>query len=254
MPGDFANQVVVITGASAGIGAVLAQEVGRRGGSGVLVARRADRLAEVAARVAGATEVVAADVTRREEVQRVLRAALARFGRVDVWVNNAGRGITRGLEQLTDEDVDAMMRDNLKSALYGMQAVLPHFKERKQGVLVNVSSMLSRTPLVPIRSAYSASKAALNALTETLRFELARDYPGITVALVLPGPVATDFGTNALGGGPDSRALPGAQSVEEVARVMADGILARRADIYTRPEGLEQVLGYLRGLAGASRG
>jgi NAD(P)-dependent dehydrogenase (short-subunit alcohol dehydrogenase family) len=250
MPGDFANQVVVITGASAGIGAVLAQEVGRRGGSGVLVARRADRLAEVAARVAGATEVVAADVTRREEVQRVLRAALARFGRVDVWVNNAGRGITRGLEQLTDEDVDAMMRDNLKSALYGMQAVLPHFKERKQGVLVNVSSMLSRTPLVPIRAAYSASKAALNSLTETLRFELARDCPGITVSLVLPGVVATDFGTNALGGGPDSRALPGAQSVEEVARVIADGILARRVDIYTRPEGLEQVLGHLRGLAG----
>jgi short-subunit dehydrogenase len=254
MTGAFSKQVVVITGASAGIGAVFAEEVGRRGGSVVLVARRADRLAEVAARVGGAAEVVAADVTRREDVQRVLRAALARFGRVDVWVNNAGRGITRGFEQLTDEDVDAMMRDNLKSALYGMQTVLPHFKERKQGVLVNVSSMLSRTPAVTLRSAYSASKAALNSLTETLRFELARDYPGIAVLLVLPGPVATDFGTNALGGGMDSRTLPGVQSAEEVARVMAEGILARRPDIYTRPEGLEQVLGHLRGLAGVKAG
>jgi NAD(P)-dependent dehydrogenase (short-subunit alcohol dehydrogenase family) len=131
-----------------------------------------------------------------------------------------------------------------------MQAVLPHFKARGQGVLVNVSSMLSRAPLATPRSAYSAAKAALNSLTESLRLELAHEFPGIHVALVLPGVVATEFGVNALGGGVDSRALPGGQTAEEVARVMADGIQARRADIYTRPEGLESVLGYLRGLAG----
>jgi NAD(P)-dependent dehydrogenase (short-subunit alcohol dehydrogenase family) len=111
--------------------------------------------------------------------------------------------------------------------------------------------MLSRAPLAPFRSAYSAAKAALNSLTESLRLELAPRHPGIHVGLVLPGIVATGFGSNALGGGPDSRGLPGAQTVDEVARVVADGIAARRADIYTRPEGVEPVLDYLRRLAGA---
>jgi NAD(P)-dependent dehydrogenase (short-subunit alcohol dehydrogenase family) len=245
--GDYAGQVVVITGASAGIGAALAEELARRGARLALVARRREALEAVARATGG--EPVVADVTRREDVQRALQAALARFGRVDAWVNNAGRGLTRPLEALSDEDVDTMMRDNVKSALHGMQAVLPHFKQRGDGLIVNVSSMLSRVPWATARSAYSAAKAALDSLTETLRLELAREYPGIRVVLVLPGVVATDFGLNALGGGPDSRTLPGAQPVEEVARLMADGMRAGRGDIYTRPDGLERVLEHLRGLA-----
>jgi NAD(P)-dependent dehydrogenase (short-subunit alcohol dehydrogenase family) len=193
-------------------------------------------------------------MTRRSEVERLRDVALARFGRIDAWVNNAGRGISRPIDQLTDDDVDAMMRDNVKSALYGMQAVLPHFREAKRGVIANVSSMLSRVPFATIRSAYSASKAALDSLTETLRLELAKDCPDIRVVLVLPGVVATDFGTNALGGGPDSRTLPGAQPVEEVARIIADGLWAGPVDVYTRPEGLDRVIGHLRGLAGVASG
>jgi len=246
--------VVVVTGASSGIGAALARELAGREAALVLTARREDLLRELAVTLGGPVEVVAGDCTRRPEVERVLERALARFGRVDVWVNNAGRGITRpSFEALTEQDLEVMMRDNTCSALHGMQVVLPHFKARKQGVLVNVSSMLSRVPVAPFRAAYSASKAALSSLTESLRIELANGFPAIRVMLVLPSVVATDFGKNAVGGGPDSRTLPGAQSVDEVARVIADGLFAGPLDLYTRPEGLEMVLAHLRGLAGRAR-
>jgi NAD(P)-dependent dehydrogenase (short-subunit alcohol dehydrogenase family) len=116
-------------------------------------------------------------------VQRILDAALARFGHVDAWVNNAGRGITRPVSALSDADFDEMMLVNAKSALYGMQAVLPHFQARGRGHIVNVSSMLGRVPFVPTRSAYSASKHALNALTANLRMELRGRWPGIHVSI-----------------------------------------------------------------------
>jgi len=166
-------------------------------------------------------------------------------------VNNAGRGITRpSIESLSDADIEVMIRDNTLSVLYGMQAILPHYKARGSGVVANVSSMLSRMPAAVVRSAYSASKAAMNSLTETLRFELARDYPGIRVVLMIPGIVATEFGKNAIGGGADSRSLPGGQTVEEVARKLADGLFEGPLDLYTRPEGFETVMKHLHGLAG----
>jgi NADP-dependent 3-hydroxy acid dehydrogenase YdfG len=247
---DWKTQVVVITGASAGLGAALAREVGRRGGSLVIAARRADKLAEVAAQTGAECAVVTADVTRRHDVQAILKAALDRFGGVTVWVNNAGRGITRSVEQLTDDDVDTMIRDNVKSALYGMQAVLPHFKQRGRGHLVNVSTMLARVPFASFRSAYNAAKHALNSLTENVRMDLARDFPDIRVTCVMPGVVATDFGLNALHGGADSRSLPGVQTAEQVAAIIADAIeRGRGGDVYTRLEALERVLQYLSDLA-----
>jgi len=161
-----------------------------------------------------------------------------------VWVNNAGQGITRLVSELTDDDFDEMMLVNVKSALYGMQAVLPHFRERGRGHIINVSSLLGRVPFTPIRSAYSAAKHALNALTANLRMELRTQHPGIIVSSVHPGVVATDFGRKARYGGPDSRQFPGAQTVEEVAKVIADLIENPRADVYTRPGAQQLVVGY----------
>jgi NADP-dependent 3-hydroxy acid dehydrogenase YdfG len=120
--------VVVITGASAGIGAGLARQLAGRHASLVLTARREERLRELAVTLGGPVEVVRGDVTRRADVERVLERAVARFGQVDVWVNNAGRGITRpSVEALTEQDLDVMVRDNTRSALHGM-VVLPHFR------------------------------------------------------------------------------------------------------------------------------
>jgi NADP-dependent 3-hydroxy acid dehydrogenase YdfG len=238
------DRVVVITGASAGIGAALAEIVGAQGGRPVLIARREKELGEVAARAGKEALAVVADVTKRADVQRALDAALARFGQIDAWVNNAGRGISRPVSELGDDDLDEMILVNVKSALYGMQAVLPHFRARGRGHIINVSSMLGRVPFAPIRSAYAASKHALNALTANLRMELRAAHPGITVSSVHPGVVATEFGLNARHGGPDSRALPGAQSAAEVAAVIADVIVHPRADAYTRPGARELVAAY----------
>jgi short-subunit dehydrogenase len=236
--------VIVITGASAGIGAALAEAVAARGARPILVARRADRLAEVAARCAGAPMTIVADMTRREEVRRVIDAAIEGYGHIDVWVNNVGQGITRPTSELTDEDVDDMMRVNVKSALYGMQETLPHFKARGRGHVINVSSMLGRVPSATFRSAYCAAKHFLNSLTATFRAEVQTTHPEIQVSLVSPGIVRTEFGLHARHGGPDSRQLPQSQSAEEVAAVIAGVIESRRPDVYTRPGAAEWVADY----------
>ena len=214
------DQVIVVTGASAGIGAAFARLAGAQGARLVLAARRRSELERVAGDSGRLALAVVTDVTVRAEVQALAARAIEHFGRVDVWVNNAGRGISRPASQLDDEDIDVMIRDNVKSALYGIQAILPHFQSRGSGQIVNVSSMLGRVPYVPLRSAYCAAKHALNALTAALRVELRASHPGIVVTTVLPGVVDTDFGSNALHGGPASRTMPGAQSAQEVAQVL----------------------------------
>jgi short-subunit dehydrogenase len=164
----------------------------------------------------------------------VVDTAIARCGRIDVWINNVGQGITRMPSQLTDEDIDEVMRVNVKSAIYGMQEVLPHFKERKTGHVINVSSMLGRIPSALIRSAYSGAKHFLNAITANFRTEVHQTHAGIEFSIVSPGVVRTDFGKNAIHGGPDSRTLPDSQGAEEVAEVIASVVESRQPDVYTR--------------------
>lgn len=226
------EKVVVITGASGGIGEAAAVEIAGRGASVVLVARREGALRAVAAKC-GSAHVIVADVTRREEVRRVVDESIAKFGRIDVWVNNVGQGISRVPSELTDDDIDEAIRLNVKTALYGMQEVLPHFKARGDGQVINISSMLGRIPFAIIRSAYNGAKHFLNALTANFRTEVQATHPGIQFTIVSPGVVRTDFGINARHGGPDSRTLPNSQSAEEVAVVIADAIESRAGDAYT---------------------
>jgi len=238
------DKVVVITGASAGIGAALGELLAGRGMNVVLVARRKAELEAVAARCNGRALVVVADAGVRADVQRVVETTLAKFNRIDVWVNNAGVGITRMPSELTDEDVDEIMRVNVKSALYGMQEVLPHFKVRGAGHVINISSLLGRVPFATFRSAYCGAKHFLNALTTTFRAEVQQTHPGIHVSLVSPGIVRTEFGVNAMHGGPDSRTLPESQSAEEVAEVIAAVIESPRPDVYTRTGARDRIAGY----------
>ena len=241
----MSDQVVVITGASSGIGAAVAERLSRDGMAVALVARRAEALADVAARCGAQALAIAADMTVRAEAERAAADAIARFGHINVWINNVGRGISRPATTLTDDDIDEMIRVNVKSALYGMQAALPHFTARGRGHLINVSSVLGRMPMAHFRSAYNGAKHFLNALTANVREELAASHPGIAVSLVSPGVVRTEFGVNAVHGGPDSRTLPNSQSAEEVAEVIAGVITSRAPDVYTRAGVKHMVLGYL---------
>ena len=246
---------IVITGASSGIGAALAERLGRAGHRLALAARREDELQKVAQRIGGEMIVMATDVTRRGDVERLRDRAIAAFGYVDVWVNNAGRGITRPVLDLTDSDFDTIMAVNVKSALYGMQAIVPHFMSRERGHLINVSSFLSRVPIATYRSAYNAAKAALNALTANLRVDLAAKHPGIHVSLVMPGLVITDFASNAVGGSPT---LPPAvvaegQTAEQVAEAIAGVIDTPVAELYTNPKHRDVALRYYQDVGAFER-
>jgi NAD(P)-dependent dehydrogenase (short-subunit alcohol dehydrogenase family) len=252
---DLHGKVIVITGASGGIGAAIAERVTRDGATAVIVARRAKALDDVAARCAAAAGSsggraipIVADVTGRDGVRRVVARALELAGRIDVWINNVGQGIHRLPSELSDADIDEMMRINVKSALYGMQEALPTFRRQRAGQVINVSSNLGRTPTVLHRAAYSAAKHFLSALTQNVRMELAESMPYVTVSLVSPGVVYTDFGKNASHGGPDSREIGGGQEPAEVADVVARVIRERRTDVYTRPGAQRAIAEYYAGL------
>ncbi len=241
-------KVVVITGASGGIGAALAKQLAARGDKVVLAARRAAELGQVAGQCGVDALAVVTDVTRRSDVEHLRDEALRAFGHVDVWVNNAGRGIGRPVLELTDEDFDQMMAVNAKAALYGMQAIVPHFKERRAGHVINISSALGRVPFASYRSAYSAAKAALGSLTANLRMDLRAEYPAIHVSLVMPPMVSSDFAKNALYGTPmppgGFRSGSGRQTPEETAAAIVELIDHPRAEIYTDPQQAEMVARY----------
>lgn len=240
----MSERVIVITGASSGIGEASAVLLASRGDTVVIVARRAEPLQMVADRCNGRAHAIAADMSQRTEVRRVVGESIEVHGRIDVWINNVGQGITRPPSRLTDEDIDAVMQVNVKSALYGMQEPLPHFKERGEGHFINISSMLGRIPYAMPRSAYCGAKHFLNALTATFREEVQATHPRIQVSLVSPGVVWTNFGLNALHGGPDSRQFPDGQTSEDVADVIAGVVNSREPDVYTRAGLRDRVVGY----------
>ena len=245
------NKTTVITGASSGIGEGIARRLGAAGHRLVLAARRPAELERVAAEATRAGSpgvlVVPTDVTRRDEVEALSERAIAAFGAYDVWINNAGRGITRSVLDLSDDDFDEIMAVNVKSALYGMQIAARHFIARGHGQIINVSSFLGRVPLALHRSAYNAAKAALNSLTANVRTELANRSPDIHVTLVMPGMVNTDFARNAMNAPPGTGGYSGphVQTTEQVADMVLDAIEHPIAELYTNPASRAMAQKYL---------
>jgi short-subunit dehydrogenase len=210
---DITDRVVVITGASSGIGEATTRLAHSRGAHVVLAARRQDRLAGLESELEGSLAVTA-DVTRGEDRRRIVDAALGRFGRVDVLVNNAGRGLHLPLADVDPADYAAILDLNVGSALAMMQAVLPPMRERGEGAIVNISSGTSRRA-IPGLGAYAATKAALNMLSSVARIEFGE--AGIVVSTVLPAYTESEFHDALQAGAARFRGPGGGDTAEHVA-------------------------------------
>jgi NAD(P)-dependent dehydrogenase (short-subunit alcohol dehydrogenase family) len=185
----------LITGCSTGLGRALAEVVLERGDNAVVTARDAERVQDLATAHPGRATAVALDVTDHAQVAQVVREAEARFGGVDVLVNNAGYGYRAAVEEGDDADVQLLFATNVFGPVAAIKAVLPGMRARRRGAIVNVSSIGARI-MPPGSGYYAASKAALEGLTGSLRSELAP--LGITAMAVEPGGFRTDFAGRSL--------------------------------------------------------
>jgi len=192
---EMDGKVVVVTGASMGIGEAIAKVFADEGARVVLLSRDASR-AEAARHRVGHTDrtlAMACDVRNREEIDRALALTLHHFDRVDVWVNNAGVGIRDSVADMTPEAYRELFETNFFATIACLQAVAPAMREAGGGSIVNISSVAGHIP-VPFMAIYSASKFAVNAIGKGARLELKRD--NINVLTVCPGYVSTDFGAH----------------------------------------------------------
>ena len=193
MSNNIEGKVVVITGASSGLGEATARMLCAQGATVVLGARRIDRivaLADELVRGGGQALALQTDVTRSADVQRLVDCAVEKYGRIDVMINNAGLMPSSPLERLKIDDWDRMIDVNIKGVLYGIAAALPHMQARKSGHIVNVSSVAGHKVRAGT-AVYSATKHAVRVLTEGLRQEV-KAY-NIRTTLVSPGAVATEL-------------------------------------------------------------
>jgi NADP-dependent 3-hydroxy acid dehydrogenase YdfG len=193
MSTNIEGKVVVITGASSGLGEAAARTLSTLGASVVLGARREDRLQALVTELTGRggrALALATDVTRYGEVTRLVDTAVTTFGRIDVILNNAGLMPHSPLERLKIDDWDQMIDVNIKGVLYGIAAVLPYMKERKSGHIINVSSVAGHK-VRPSSTVYSATKHAVRVISEGLRQEV-KPY-NIRTTVISPGAVTTEL-------------------------------------------------------------
>lgn len=239
MSRDFNNVTVVITGASMGVGAATARAFAERGANLVLIARGEEKLRELESELDAGDRVLLApmDVTDTGAFARILEDAQARFGSVDVLVNNAGFHARGPFRQIDPEDVGRMVDVNLKAPLVATRLTLPYLQQSKRAAVINVASLAGRTP-VPGSATYSASKFGLRAFTLAMHEEMSGQ--GIRFASVSPGPIDTGFIMDDIDGATDLTFSQPISTAGEVAEAIVEAVDDKTLD---RP--MPRISGYL---------
>jgi len=227
------HSVVVITGASSGIGRATAVALANKGATVVVTARRKEALEDVVARceqAGGRAVAMPADVNDAGALEAIAAETVGMFGRLDAWVNNAAVNLYGRFEELPLDEWRQVVKTNLFGTAHGARAAIPWFREQGQGVLVNVASVLSKIAS-PYQSAYVASKFAVRGLSDSLRQEL-EDAPGIQVVTVLPGAIDTPLFQHAGNySGKQVKAPRPTIDVDRVAQAIAGAITRPRREI-----------------------
>lgn len=193
MTSGIKEKVVVITGASSGLGEATARHLAALGAKVVLGARRTDKLQQIASEIqaqGGQVAFVGVDVTNPAAVQALVDTAISQFGRIDVMVNNAGFMAIAPISQLRTDEWDRMIDINIKGVLYGIAAALPHFEQQGSGHIINISSVAGIKVFAPGGSVYSGTKFAVRAISEGLRQEMAGK---VRVTSIEPGAVDSEL-------------------------------------------------------------
>lgn len=232
MSEQLSGKVAVITGASMGIGEALAKLLVAEGASVILASRDAGRVEAARARVGHPERTLAltCDVRYREDIERLLSLSLHNFGRLDLWINNAGHGLHDTVAEMDMAACREMFDTNLFGAIHGMQVAIPVMLRQGGGTVVNISSVAGHIPL-PLGAAYSATKFALNAIGKAARLELKNS--GVRILTVCPGYIATGFKDNVVRGR-SSRQLGSPVtgiSVDRVAQAVLRGYLKGKREV-----------------------
>src|SRR5271168_1852974 len=230
---DLSGKVVVVTGASMGIGEAIAKLFADQGASVVMLSRDAGRVEAARGRVGHSerTLAMACDVRHREDVDRAVGLTLHHFQRIDVWVNNAGHGLLDSVAEMDMAPCHEMFETNFFGAVSAMQAVIPVMRQQGGGTIINISSVAGHIPL-PFHAAYSATKFALNAIGKAAGVEMKKE--GIHVLTVCPGYVRTDFGKNAVQGRELKKVRPDSVrgvTAERVARATLRGYRKQKREV-----------------------
>ena len=229
---NITGKVVVITGASSGLGEATARLLSAQGAILVLGARRADRLQALANELAargGKALAVVTDVTDRHQVKKLVDTAVERFGRIDVMLNNAGLMPQSRLERLHVDEWDRMIDVNIKGVLYGIAAALPHMMRQKAGHIINVSSVAGHK-VGPGGAVYSATKHAVRVISEGLRQEVKPS--NIRTTIISPGAVATELPNTVT----DPDVLPRIRKLYEEVAIPADSFARAVVFAMSQPE------------------
>ncbi|MCF7865338.1 MAG: SDR family oxidoreductase [Candidatus Pacebacteria bacterium] len=233
------NKVIIVTGATQGIGLATSHLLSKEGAIVVLVARTEKDLNDASAKIPNSFPITA-DMRDIVAIKKMIQEVVSKFGRIDILINNAAQGLNASVETIDIADFRKIIDLNVVGTLAAMQEVIPVMRSRGGGQIINISSVASKE-IIPYMSAYASTKYALNCISLTAREELKKD--NILVSLVHPDLTDTNFGSNLIADDETKKVmaaffaeLPPTDSAEIVAKRILETIISKEAEVYVRAE------------------